>query len=207
MTEYLDTQSPVSYLYSHYRRFDPDEKHITRTCQEDVLLLMLDGVLRFEESGVPVELRAGEYYIQKRGLFQCSGVPSDTPYYYYAHFAGSWTSEGGIPRRGTFGADIPPLAQRLSELVDVNASLLEKSAVFYDILSRLKYSPVLTAGQRLAAQIRQSIHETSAAAFPSPIWPANTTYAPTTSSASSARPIAARRTNTSPICASSAQRG
>lgn len=82
MSEYLSSEKLPQFLFSHDRAFQPGEKHVTRVCPEDVLLLMFSGVLRFTEDGVPVEVRGGEYYIQKRGLSQQGQVPSDCPVYY-----------------------------------------------------------------------------------------------------------------------------
>lgn len=58
------------YLFSDNRQFLPEERHIDRLCGEDVLLLVRKGVLRFHEDGVLAELHAGEYYIQRAGLYQ-----------------------------------------------------------------------------------------------------------------------------------------
>ena len=77
MEDYLSSQTLPRFLFSHDRVFQPGEKHVTRICSEDVLLLMFSGVLRFVEDGVPVEVHGGEYYIQKRGLLQQGVVPSD----------------------------------------------------------------------------------------------------------------------------------
>lgn len=89
--------------------FQPGEKHVTRICSEDVLLLVFSGVLRFVEDGVPVEVHGGEYYIQKRGLLQQGVVPSDCPVYYYVHFSGTWSDESGIRKRGPLPGDIRAL--------------------------------------------------------------------------------------------------
>lgn len=53
----------------------------------DILLIMLDGVLRFTEDGVPVEPVGGEYYIQRKGLLQDGPEASDRPSYFYVHFS------------------------------------------------------------------------------------------------------------------------
>ena len=60
MSEYLSSEKLPQFLFSHDRAFQPGEKHVTRVCPEDVLLLMFSGVLRFTEDGVPVEVRGGE---------------------------------------------------------------------------------------------------------------------------------------------------
>ena len=73
----ISMQTVPTYRLSAFRRFLPNERHITRVESGDILLLMLDGVLRFTEDGVPVELSGGEYYIQQRGLFQDGPEVSD----------------------------------------------------------------------------------------------------------------------------------
>ena len=63
----ISMQTVPTYRLSAFRRFLPGERHITRVESGDVLLLMLEGTLRFTEDGVPVELTRGEYYVQQRG--------------------------------------------------------------------------------------------------------------------------------------------
>ena len=82
----ISMQTVPTYRLSAFRKFLPGERHITRVESGDILLLMLDGVLRFTEDGVPVELTRGEYYIQERGLLQEGPEVSDSPYYFYLHF-------------------------------------------------------------------------------------------------------------------------
>ena len=73
------------YKFSSYRYFEKGEKHVTRICKEDVLLIVFGGVLRFRENGVLKEIKAGEYYIQQKGLHQSADLESDMPVYYYIH--------------------------------------------------------------------------------------------------------------------------
>ena len=80
------TNCPI--IFSDNRQFLPEERHIDRLCGEDVLLLVRKGVLRFHEDGVLVELHAGEYYIQRAGLYQQGLLPSDAPNYFFVHFHG-----------------------------------------------------------------------------------------------------------------------
>ena len=56
----ISLQHIPTYRLSAFRRFLPQERHITRVDGCDILLVMLDGVLRFTEDGVPVELSRGE---------------------------------------------------------------------------------------------------------------------------------------------------
>ena len=53
MDDYLSSQTLPRFLFSHDRVFQPGEKHVTRICSEDVLLLVFSGVLRFVEDGTP----------------------------------------------------------------------------------------------------------------------------------------------------------
>ena len=82
----LSMDSLPAYRFSSFRYFDPGERHIHRTFREDVLLLVMDGVLRFEEGGNAVEVGSGEYYIQRHGLEQSGVTASSTPKYFYIHF-------------------------------------------------------------------------------------------------------------------------
>lgn len=66
----LNMDSLPAYRFSSFRHFEKGEKHMYRVFREDVLLLVMDGVLRFHEDGVPVEVGRGEFYIQKHGLEQ-----------------------------------------------------------------------------------------------------------------------------------------
>ena len=52
------------------KQFAPNEVHVTRIYGYSVLILMMEGVLRFCENGTLVELKKGEYYIQRANIFQ-----------------------------------------------------------------------------------------------------------------------------------------
>lgn len=86
---YLDLNVPPCYCGSAMRKFGEGERHITRTANYGVLILMLDGVLRFEENGEARELHAGEYYVQRDGLRQTGKQACDSPEYFYIHFTGA----------------------------------------------------------------------------------------------------------------------
>ena len=136
----ISMQTVPTYRLSAFRRFLPNERHITRVESGDILLLMLDGVLRFTEDGVPVELSGGEYYIQQRGLFQDGPEVSDCPYYFYLHFGGcSWSEEAPtLPRRGMFDPEtLLPLMEELNDAEGENAPLILKNGLLCAILSRL----------------------------------------------------------------------
>ena len=136
----ISMQTVPTYRLSAFRRFLPNERHITRVESGDILLLMLDGVLRFTEDGVPVELSGGEYYIQQRGLFQDGPEVSDCPYYFYLHFGGGvWSDETpSLPRRGLFDPEsLLPLLQELNHAEVEDAPLIVKNGLLCVMLSRL----------------------------------------------------------------------
>lgn len=157
MSEYLSSQSLPRFLFSHDRVFQPGEKHVNRICPEDVLLLMFSGVLRFVENGVPVEVRGGEYYIQKRGLLQQGAAPSDRPVYYYVHFLGEWKEESGIRKRGPLPGEIRALTRCLTEANELDAPLLERTCLFYQILTLLSQSQPKGPARRLAEATLQQL--------------------------------------------------
>ena len=136
----ISMQTVPTYRLSAFRKFLPGERHINRVESGDILLLMLDGVLRFTEDGVPVELTRGEYYIQERGLHQDGPEVSDCPYYFYLHFGGcSWSEEAPtLPRRGMFDPEtLLPLMEELNDAEGENAPLILKNGLLCTILSRL----------------------------------------------------------------------
>ena len=136
----ISMHSSPTYHLSAFRRFLPKERHITRVEGSDILILMLDGVLRFAEDGVPVELLRGEYYVQKRGLAQDGPVASDCPFYYYIHFHGCvWSDQAPIlPYRGLFDPDaLLPLLRDLHAAENENAPGIIKNGLLYLILTRL----------------------------------------------------------------------
>lgn len=136
----ISMQTVPTYRLSAFRKFLPNERHITRVESSDILLLMLDGVLRFTEDGVPVELTRGAYYIQQRGLFQDGPVASDSPSYFYLHFGECiWSDEAPfLPRRGLFDPDaFLPLLQELNDAENEDAPKIVKNGLLCTVLSRL----------------------------------------------------------------------
>ncbi len=113
---------------------------MTRICTYDVLVMVFEGTLRFNEGGEPVEVAKGEYYIQRRGKEHTAIMESDMPKYYYIHFIGDF-SEGkhGLPMRGYADfSELLPLFRKLDALRLSRASSVEITAVFLEILSVLK---------------------------------------------------------------------
>lgn len=104
----LQTNSPARLHIASMKHFLPDELHVTRVYEYSVLILMLEGELRFRENGREVTVRAGEYYIQRDGLLQ-EGVPmkQPLPVYFYMEFSGGNYANGGsgIPLFGKFRSE------------------------------------------------------------------------------------------------------
>lgn len=157
MIVFLNPNILADFSFSHYRRFQPGEKHVTRRCSEDVLILMISGILRFTENGIPHEIGPGEYYIQQHGLQQQGISESDLPYYYYIHFHGGWSTENGIQVHGEYPASLLHQIQQLEELNLVNASLLQRASVFYQILCQLPLFQPETTRSQLAETIRSRL--------------------------------------------------
>lgn len=114
----LNFSPPPEFLACSTKIFAPGEVHVTRLCDRmSVLILMRSGVLRFRENGALVELSAGEYYIQRHGLFQ-EGVPlNDPPCYFYIEFQGTYREEDSLPLRGRFQGDsLEPLLSSFEDL-------------------------------------------------------------------------------------------
>lgn len=128
------------YHVSSFRFFEENEKHVSRICSEDVIVFVFDGLLRFVENGVPIEVKKNQYYIQKAGLEQRGIEPSDIPKYFYIHFSGNYSeSRNTVSISGNYdSALLMPLFYRLESLEhDVTSSLLEKTCAFFRILSFL----------------------------------------------------------------------
>ncbi|OGO92917.1 MAG: hypothetical protein A2Y17_06700 [Clostridiales bacterium GWF2_38_85] len=160
MNKYLSFDTLPEYINSSFRYFYPDEKHITRTINEDVLLMVFSGILRFSENNVPVEVSAGQYYIQKANLFQEGVAPSSSPKYYYIHFNGDFTDPTpGIAIKGTFSFnDTKELLFKLDSLIKSKTKTrLEITSVFYEILQKLKETNTIEEKEASLAKTIENI--------------------------------------------------
>ncbi|MBE6679934.1 MAG: helix-turn-helix transcriptional regulator [Ruminococcaceae bacterium] len=145
------------WAYSSFRYFEKNEHHVTRTYKWDVLVMVFEGVLRFRENGVPVEVHAGEYYIQRSGMLQEGLIESDSPKYYFIQ----WTDceytedeEESLPIRGKVDfTDFFSLFKELETLRITKASLIEKSAVFYKILSLLRKKSMKSSSNEVVSKV------------------------------------------------------
>lgn len=162
-TEYLDLDAYPEYDAGSFRTFLPGERHVTRVFGEDVLLLVLAGILRFHEDGVPVEVHPGRYYVQRAGLYQQGLTVSDEPHYYYLHFRGTYCDRAGqLPLAGAFSPSLlEPLIQEQDRLErDPEAHPFQKTAGFYAILSALYGGGIAPeAGDSLAERVERYLQD------------------------------------------------
>ncbi len=149
----LDTMP--QWTSASFRYFEKHERHMTRVCTQDVLVMVFDGVLRFTEAGIPVEVKAGEYYIQQHGLLQEGNFESDCPSYFFIHFNEQFRESNSIlPIRGKIDfADLFPLFRKLDELIFSNATAIEKAAVVCQILSSLKRQTDAPRASRIVMKV------------------------------------------------------
>lgn len=125
------------YIYSNTRQFLAHEHHIDRHFNEDVLILMQKGILRFSENGHPIELHANEYYLQRAGLYQTGPLESEIPNYFFIHFHGEFEENGDLPLHGTFRYEsINPILEEIVFL-GIESPKIEYERLFYTLLSEL----------------------------------------------------------------------
>lgn len=143
---YLSDKSFQRFICCSMRSFFKGERHITRVCDNNVLILMFGGILRFTEDGSDIELHAGEYYIQRSGLYQEGWLASDEPTYFYIHFDGDFSENSGLPIRGTFSAaEVMSDIRRLENLYfSPRSNSFAKNGLLYDILGILASEPGCT---------------------------------------------------------------
>lgn len=148
------------WQYSSFRYFEKHERHVSRTYALDVLVMVFEGVLRFSEDGVPVEVHPGEYYIQRHGLKQEGLYESDSPKYFFIQWWGHEFSEDkdGLPLRGNVDfVELFPLFQELEMLRITDAPIVEISAVFYKVLSILRRSSHQKGSGEVVAKVVSEI--------------------------------------------------
>lgn len=140
--EGINLNKPILYRVASFRYFEENECHCSRYCEENVLVMVFSGVLRFSENGKQIEVKKGEYYIQQKNCYQGGEVPSDSPKYLYAHFDGEWTSEPfALSRRGNFDYNANyELMQKLDYASHNNGIYCEQQYLFLKLLLSLKDS-------------------------------------------------------------------
>lgn len=151
------------WIDSSFRYFEKHERHLSRYFYTtNVLVVVFEGVLRFSENGVPVEVHTGEYYVQKHGHQQDGAWESDSPKYYWIHFQEADFSTGtdGLPLRGR--ADLTtliPLFRELDMLRITGAPIVKLSAVFYKILSVLHENAEVQSRSNVVSSVIAAVTE------------------------------------------------
>lgn len=156
--EGLHLNRPITFRHASLRFFAEGESHVNRVCEDDVLLLVFDGVLRFTENGVPQTVGAGNYYIQRRGLLQRGDAVSEAPRYLYVHFRGEWSEEAAsLAPRGSFSyAKLQRLMEELDSLSHRGAPYVLKAGKFYELLAALyQQRPTESVADRMAAYLER----------------------------------------------------
>ena len=143
---YLDLNYIPRYINSSIKRFAPDERHVSRYNRQNILLLVFEGELCFEEDGEPITLCRGEYYVQTIGRWQTGEFPSREPIYCFINFSGQFTdrAERSIAIRGSFDIEkLRPICEqlcqthkKLSQSGEIGV-MFEVQTLFFDVLNAL----------------------------------------------------------------------
>lgn len=161
--EKLSLEKLPLWLNSSFRYFEKHERHITRYFYTtDVLVMVFEGVLRFEEDGQPVEIRAGEYYIQKHGHTQSGNRESDSPKYFWIHFTEAEYDDrmGSLPLRGHADfSELFPLLREMDTSRMIGEPLVKISAIFYSILGRLQEKNELRNSNEVVNRVISAVME------------------------------------------------
>jgi AraC-like DNA-binding protein len=160
----IDLNKNVIYKFASFRYFEKSEHHISRFCKDNVLLLVFDGVLRFSEDGAEREVCSGEYYVQRKNVYQAGEIASDEPKYFYVHFDAEWNDgEDAFHAKGNFDlAELSELMSRLDSAAHGNHTHAERQYLFLKLILTLKEKPFInhTASQ-LSGYIEKNLDKIS----------------------------------------------
>lgn len=142
---YLDLSQNINFVECEFRKFLPNERHITRKWDKSVLLLVFKSILNFEEDGKEISVPESCWYIQRDNLLQRGTVSSPAPEYFYIHFDGKYLDEpeykeAALPISGKFDMEtIYPLVKELYEhQSDFKNGILYGNIVFQYMLLKIK---------------------------------------------------------------------
>lgn len=156
----IDLNSPILYKCASYRFFEKKEHHIARTCPDNVLLMVYEGVLRFSEDGEQIRVSAGEYYIQRKNIYQAGEVASDAPKYLYVHFDGEWSDQSNaLPCRGNFDySKLSELMLKINTASHQKFLYAEQQYLFHKLLLSLyQKAPSNTLAEKLSKYVEENI--------------------------------------------------
>lgn len=143
---YLDLSFIPRYINSSIKKFAPGEKHVSRYNRNNILILVFEGELCFEEDGEQISVCAGEYYVQTIGRWQTGKTPSKEPRYCFINFSGQFTdrAERSIATRGRFDIErLFPLCEKLCKTHRMLSQggelgiIFELQTLFFDVLNAL----------------------------------------------------------------------
>lgn len=160
----IDLNSTIIFKHASLRFFENGEKHTSRFCRDNVLLVVFDGVLRFSENGIQYEILPGEYFIQRKDCYQSGDIASDAPKYLYVHFDGEWTdSDETLPQKGCH--DLTLLSELVLKIDDAShkkQSLTELQYLFLKLLLSLRKNPAKTSvARQLSEYVEKNIDSIS----------------------------------------------
>ncbi len=167
---YLKRKPLCEFKFFGFRHFEKGEHHITRTFPESVLIFMTGGIMRFEENGEEITLTAGEYYIQRQGLYQTGLRVSDEPDYFFLHFLGEYSEQegDGIPIRGKFNEGaLRSIAEDFERLYrSREANFFAQTALMFQLFSELENT---TLPEKKRTVIAKDIKRYIASSYRSPL--------------------------------------
>ncbi|HJA92521.1 MAG TPA: AraC family transcriptional regulator [Candidatus Eisenbergiella merdipullorum] len=146
--------APMPYLTDcDLKHFGAFEYHCSRYCDYFVLIFMLNNHLKFTENSQLTTLSAGEWYIQKKALWQSAPLPSPHAEYYWIHFKAEYSKQPlnriKLPIRGTFQPSLflPLLRELRSAFSSSPQNHFQIQSEFYRLLDLLyahenAYSPL-----------------------------------------------------------------
>ncbi len=159
----IDLNKTITYKHASLRFFEKNEHHVSRFCRDNVLLLVFEGVLRFTENSKPYEISSGCYHIQRSNSLQGAVRASDSPKYLYVHFDAEWAEgEKVLAADGRFDYErLREDIERLDRMAHQDYSLLERSALFFELLSALyKNSHTRSSAGKIADFIAKNYKRT-----------------------------------------------
>lgn len=142
----LSIETAPVILLSEYKIFTEDELHISRYFDRYVMIFMDKGTLYFTENGKEVVLNPGEFYFQKKFIYQSATIKSPDAKYYFIEFTALECKENEtgtvIPLHFHFDkATFFPLLEKLVTLSKaLPFSFLDSQIAFYKILGKLSGS-------------------------------------------------------------------
>lgn len=160
----IDLNLPIRYKHASFRYFEEQEHHVKRFCKDNVLLLVFEGILRFSEDGIQVEVHAGEYYIQKKNCYQAGEVASDKPQYLYVHFDSEWSdAPDALAYKGSFDhGKLSELMEQMDAASHQGYLYCEQEYLFLKLLLSLRTSAQMnTLAQKLAAFAENNLSNAS----------------------------------------------